>query len=180
MKGEVLSCLCTFLSPKSKFSLCKKITKQRDNNNLEQVKEKHGKVACRQKKPYCSVWLVNICRVVMGPVPSSGYCLNNPYLNTRREMKTLYHYDSHVGLRPNSTPRPLWERKATKNRWGLGHALLPSLLESFQALWHPSLQEMLHRSTERAFLKCQSGSLEKTGNADLLPQTRSPLYEPGG
>lgn len=27
----------------------KKITKQRDNNNQEQVKEKHGKVACRQK-----------------------------------------------------------------------------------------------------------------------------------
>lgn len=105
MKGDVLSCLCTFLSPKSKFSLYKKITKQRDNNNQEQVKEKHGKVACRQKKPYCSVWLVNICRVVMGPVPSSGYCLNNPYLNMRREMKTLHHYDSHVGLGPNTTLR---------------------------------------------------------------------------
>lgn len=46
MKGDVLSCLCTFLSPKSKFSLHKKI---RDNNNQEQAKEKHGKVACRQK-----------------------------------------------------------------------------------------------------------------------------------
>lgn len=49
MKGDVLSCLCMFLSPKSKFSLYKEITKQRDNNNQEQVKEKHGKVACRQK-----------------------------------------------------------------------------------------------------------------------------------
>lgn len=183
MKGDVLSCLCTFLSTKSKFSLYKKITKQRDNNNQEQVKEKHGKVACRQK---------TLLQCVAGKYLSSCH-------GTRSQLRILFKQslsehaegdEDTVSLwfpcGPPSqhhtlqTPRPLWERKATKNRWGLGHTLSPSLLESFQALWHPSWQETLHRSAERAFLECQSCSLEKTGNVDLLPQTRRPLYEPGG
>ena len=46
-----------------------------------------------------AAWLlpVNIYGVVMGPVPGSGYCLNNLYLSTRRETETLYYYGSHAG-----------------------------------------------------------------------------------
>lgn len=47
--------------------------------------------------------LVNIYGVVMGPVPVSGYCLNNLYLSTRRETETLYYYGSHAGPSHNTT-----------------------------------------------------------------------------
>lgn len=47
--------------------------------------------------------LVNIYGVVMGPVPGSGYCLNNLYLSTGRETETLYHYSSHAGPCHNTT-----------------------------------------------------------------------------
>lgn len=184
MKGDVLSWLCMFFSPKSKFSLYKEITKQRDNNNQEQVKEKHGKVACRQK---------TLLQCVAGKYLWSCH-------GTRSQLSILFKQslsehaegdEDTVSLwfpcgplsqhHTLQTPRPLWERKATKNRHGgFGCTVSLSLLKSFQALWHPSRQETAHRSAEKAFLEYQSCSLDKTGNVDSLPQTRRPLYEPGG
>lgn len=127
MKGDVLSCLCTFLSPKLKLSLYKKITKQRDNNNQEQVKEKHGKVACRQK---------TLLQCVAGKYLWSCH-------GTRSQLRILFKQslsehaegdEDTVSLwfpcgplsqhHTLQTPRPLGERKATKNRrGGFGRAL---------------------------------------------------------
>lgn len=55
---------------------------QHGNMKWKKKKKKPNteKVECRQKA-HCTVWLVNICEVVMGPVPGSGSCLNNLYLN---------------------------------------------------------------------------------------------------
>lgn len=136
MKGDVLSCLCTFLSPKLKFSLYKKITKQRDNNNQEQVKEKHGKVACRQK---------TLLQCVAGKYLWSCH-------GTRSQLSILFKQslsehaegdEDTVSLwfpcgplsqhHTLQTPRPLWERKATKNRVR-AHALTEPAGELFGPL----------------------------------------------